>query len=301
MSIFSTTILLLSSIAGADDVSSRTLEVVATHPALGSIAAQVGGERVTVTSITLPSGDVHAVEAKPSVFARLQSVDAFVHSGLDLELWADPAIKGSRNPRIAAGKPGNIDASLGIKLLQVPENPSRAEGDVHIYGNPHYWMDPLNAIAIAQTVAAGLTAIDPSSAKVFLANREAFETDVRSRLRDWLKRAIPRKNTPLVVYHDSFPYFTRRFGFQVVETVEVKPRIPPTQKHLLDVIDTIQKRGVQVVVREPFHDESATRFLVERTDVTVVTLGTLPGFAPGTDSYQDLIEKDLDAILGALR
>lgn len=283
-----------------EEAPARKLAVVASHPALMSIAAQVGGERVTVTSIIEPSFDVHDAQATPSVFAQLRDADVFVHTGLDLELWADDAVKGSRNPRIRAGQPGNIDASEGVKLLDVPENPSRAAGDVHIYGNPHYWLDPLNALTIAQNVAAGLAALDPGSARVYLDNRKAFEEDVKQRLAGWLKRTIPRKNTPLVVYHDSFPYFTRRFGFRVVATVEPKPRVTPTQAHLLEVIQAIHASEVKVVLREPFHDEDATNFLADKTGAKVVTVSTMPGVRSAEETYQDLIEHNLDAILGAL-
>lgn len=277
------------------------LKVVATHSALGDIARQIGGDRVAVRWITPPTWDIHTMEAKPSVFAMLADADVFLHSGLDLELWARPAVKGARNPRIEWGQPGNVDCSEGIALLQVPTNPSRAEGDIHIYGNPHYWMDPVNAIQISKTIAAGLARVDPEGADDYAARRRTFEKDLKRRLIGWLKRTIPHKNTPIVVYHDSFPYFARRFGFRVVATLEPKPRIPPTQRHLLSVLDTIRREGVKVVVREPFHDEEATRFVAERTNVRIVTLGTMPGFAEGTDSYQDMIEEDIDRLLDAVR
>ncbi len=292
---------LLALLFSAQEATPREpLVVVATHPALGSIARQVGGDRIKVTSLTPAAGDVHSVEAKPSVFAQLAHADVFLHSGLDLELWAEAAVKGSRNQRIASGQPANVDASEGIKLLQVPSSPSRADGDVHLYGNPHYWMDPLNALAIAENIAAGLTAVDPGSAAQYLRQRNQFQAELKQQLKGWLRRAIPHKNSPLVVYHDSFPYFMRRFGFRVVGTVEPKPRIPPTQKHLLRVIETIQHHNVSVLVREPFHDSDATHFLTERTNATVVTLSTLPGFRSGVETYQDLIETNLDAILRAL-
>ena len=286
--------------ATSQEPSDDRLVVVATQPALGSIAAQVGGARVQVTSITDPTWDLHSVQAKPSVFALLTNADVFIRTGLDVELWADAAIKGSHNPKIVRYQPGNIDASEGIKLLQVPENPSRAEGDVHLYGNPHYWTDPINGLAIANNIAAGLTAVDPGSAKLYLANLKTFQDDLKARLRIWLKKAIPKKGTPIVVYHDSWPYFARRFGFEVAGTIEPKPRIPPTQKHLLAVIETIRSRKIGIIVREPYHDEDATRFVAEQTGATVVTLGTMPGFAPGTETYQDLIEQDLYTILGAI-
>lgn len=284
-----------------DDVEAGQLVVVATHPALAAIAREIAGERARVSAITKPAADVHATEAKPSVFAELAGADVFIHTGLDLELWAQDAIDGSRNQRIRADKPGNIDASEGIKLLEVPERPDRTQGDVHIYGNPHYWMDPVNAKTIAATIASGLTAVDPAAAELYLAGRQAFDEQLNRRLKDWLKAAIPHKNTPIVSYHNSFSYLVRRFGFTVAGTVEPKPRIAPTQAHLVELIDVMQAQKVRVIVKEPFQDPSATDFLAERTGAKVVTISTLPGYPAGVETYADLIEHDLNAILGALR
>lgn len=275
--------------------------VIATHPTLANIAAQVGGERIRVTSITLPTGDVHNTQATPSVFALLSDATAFVHSGLDIELWANDAIKGSRNERILPGKPGNIDASVGIKLLQVPTTLTRADGDVHIFGNPHYWTDPLNARIIAQNIEKGLTAVDAAGAATYLDNRKRFEDDINQRLIGWLKKAIPFKNTPIVVYHDSFPYFVRRFGFRTIGYVEPKPRIAPTQAHLIGLIDTMKAGGAKAIIREPFHARSATDFLTEKTGVKVATLTTMVGGVDGSASYQDMIERDLDALIQAIQ
>jgi len=294
--------LLLSSFgfgaSGASGAAAEPLVVVATHSALGDIVRQVGGARVDVTSIALATQDLHAIRARPSDFATLGRADAFVHSGLDLELWAIPAIRSASNPKIRQGAKGNVDVSLGIKMLRVPAMPTRADGDVHIYGNPHYWMDPLNGIAIAKTIAAALTAIDAEGARDFLKGAQEFERDVKTRLVGWLKRAIARKNMPIVVYHDSFPYFVRRFGLRQVATLEVRPRILPTQRHLLTVLATIEEHGVEVCAREPFHDQSATDFVEERAGVRVVTLGTMPGFKPGVETYQDMIEANLTALFG---
>lgn len=281
---------------GADDV----LDVVATHPALASLAERIGAPHVKVTSLCAPTGDVHAVEATPSVLARLSDADAFLHSGLDLELWVEPAVKGARNPRIRPGAIGNVDCSAGIDMLDVPANPSRADGDVHVYGNPHYWLDPQNGKKIAATICNAFCALDPTHAESFQAERAEFEVEVNKKLIGWLKRALPHKGATVVCHHDSFPYFLRRFGLQAVAFVEPKPRIPPTQSHLLGVIDTIASRGVKVIVREPHHDPSPSGFLSEKTGVPVVVLGQFPGSIANSASYLDLIGADLDAVFTVL-
>ncbi len=277
------------------------LQVVATHPALASIAEQVGAGHVAVTTLCKPTGDVHSVDPTPALFARLADADVLVHSGLDLEMWLEDAVNGARNPALRAGKPGNVDCSNGIALLNVPANPSRADGDVHIYGNPHYWTDPLNGIAIAATIAAGFSAVDPARAAEYAAAKDRFCADVKKRLLGWLKEAIPFKNTPIVCFHDSFPYFVRRFGFQVVAFLEPKPRIPPTQSHLQSVLDVVKERGVKVIVREPFHDPVPAQFVADKTGAKVVVLSTMPGGIENSVTYQDLIDRDLHAILEALK
>lgn len=284
-----------------DSVVSTKLAIVATHPALASITQQIGGDLVTVTSICKPTGDVHSVDASPSVLAQLKDAAAFVHSGLDLEMWTEDALKGCGNDRIQAGARGNIDCSTGVEMLNVPANPSRADGDVHLYGNPHYWLDPLNGRKIAENVANGLSALDPKHAADYASRREQFDADLKKRLVGWLKAAIPFKNTTIVCYHDSFPYFARRFGFQVVGFVEPKPRIPPTQAHLASLIDLMRDRQVKVILREPYHDPKATEFLAEKTGAKVVTVSQMPQGIDGTPTYQDLIERDLNVILDALR
>ncbi len=295
--------LALSLVAGCSDDApqSAPLKVIATHPALGSIAEQVGGAHVVVTSLCKPTGDVHSVDPTPTLFAKLGDADALVHSGLDLEMWLEDAVNASRNPKIRPGATGNVDCSNGIALLNIPQNPSRADGDVHIYGNPHYWTDPLNGIAIAATIADGLARIDPAHQADYFAGRDRFQADVKKRLLGWLKAAIPFKNAPIVSFHDSFPYFARRFGFQVVAFLEPKPRIPPTQSHLQSVIDVVKERGVKVIVREPFHDPTPAQFVAEKTGARVAVLSTMPGGIEGSATYQELIDRDLNAILEALK
>lgn len=287
--------------ARADDVAGPDrLDVVASHPALGSIAERIGGAYVSVTSLCSPTGDVHAVEATPSVLARLSAADAFVHSGLDLELWAEPAVKGARNSRIRPGALGNVDCSIGIDMLDVPTNPSRADGDVHVFGNPHYWLDPQNGKKIAATICAAFCALAPAHAQAFQEERAEFEAEVNKKLIAWLKRALPHKGATVVCHHDSFPYFLRRFGFTAAAFVEPKPRIPPTQSHLRTVIDRIESQRVAAILREPHHDPTPAAFLAEKTGVPVVVVGQFPGSIPGSATYLDLIGADLEALLAVL-
>ncbi len=294
-------VLLVAPLALGQSDSPKKIKVVATNPAIGSIAAQIGGDLVEVVSLCRPTDDVHTVDATPSLLTRLGNADVLAHTGLDLEMWLDDAVKSARNPKIAPGAPGNIDCSTGIELLEVPTNPSREDGDVHIYGNPHYWLDPQNGRKMAATIAAGLVAYDPSHKATYDKNRDAFDADMKKRLVEWLKKAIPYKNTPIIAYHNSFAYLVRRFGFQTVGFVEPKPRIPPTQAHLKSVIELIKSRGVKVVIREPYHDPAPTDFLAEQTGVKIATVTQLPGGIENTPTYQEMVGKDLDAILEKLK
>lgn len=297
-------LLILGSFAGAvraDEAESKpVLDVVASHPALSSIANRIGAPHVSVTSLCAPTGDVHSVEATPSLLARLSTADAFLHSGLDLELWAEPAVKGARNPKIRSGAIGNVDCSIGIDMLNVPTNPSRADGDVHVYGNPHYWLDPQNGKKIAATICAAFCAMAPEHAADFQRERAEFDQEVNKALIGWLKRALPKKGAQVVCFHDSFPYFLRRFGWVASGFVEPKPRIPPTQSHLLSLIESMNERGVRVIVREPFHDPAPTEFLAAKTGAKVVTLSQMPGAIEISDDYIAMIGRNVDLVLSAL-
>ena len=211
-------------------VNARTIKVVATLADLKSIAEFIGGNKVSVSSIATGYQNPHFVDPKPSYIIGLANADLFITVGLDLEIgWSPQLLASSRNSKIQKGSPGYVDASIGISLMQVPISANRAEGDIHIYGNPHYWLDPMNGKIIARNIADGLERIDPSNKAFYEANLKVFDNKIDAKMIEWQIKMAPFKGTKIIVYHNEWCYFETRFGLQIVDFMEPKPGIPPTR------------------------------------------------------------------------
>ncbi|HEY4155300.1 MAG TPA: metal ABC transporter substrate-binding protein, partial [Puia sp.] len=229
--IFSSLLMLVS---GAD---AATIKVVTTTMDMKSIAEMIGGNKVSVQSIATGYQNPHFVDPKPSYIIGLSNADLFVTVGLDLETgWSPQLLASSRNSRIQKGSPGYVDASEGVALYQVPSVVNRGEGDIHIYGNPHYWLDPLNGKVIARNIANGLERIDPSGRAFYEANLKTFSDKIDQKLKQWAAEMAPFKGTKIIAYHNEWVYFEKRFGLQIVDFMEPKPGIPPSPSQLVKVI-----------------------------------------------------------------
>src|SRR5436190_20140574 len=205
------------------------IKVVTTTTDTRSIAEMIGGDKVSVTSIATGYQNPHFVDPKPSYIIGLSKADMFVTVGLDLEIgWSPQLLTSSRNTKIQKGAEGYVDASQGVGLLQVPSSANRAEGDIHIYGNPHYWLDPLNGKVIARNIANGLERVDPSNKSTYETNLQAFFKKVDDKMKDWQARMAAFKGTKIIAYHNEWVYFEKRFGLDVVDFMEPKPGIPPS-------------------------------------------------------------------------
>ncbi|MEA2627280.1 MAG: zinc/manganese transport system substrate-binding protein, partial [Candidatus Binatota bacterium] len=206
------------------------LYVVTTTPDLAAIAREVGGDQVQAESLALGTQDPHFVDAKPSFILKLNRADLYVKRGLDLEVgWAPVLEKGARNPEILYGGARYVDASAGIAPLEIPPGGlSRALGDVHPFGNPHYQRDPVNAKVIARNIADGLVRIDLQNRAYYEQRLADFDRRIDQRLAGWTKELAPYRGTKIVTYHKSWEYFTARFGFEVIGEMEPKPGIAPS-------------------------------------------------------------------------
>src|SRR5436190_3916102 len=194
-------VLLISCLGISPFVRAGTIKVVTTTTDLKSITELVGGNKVSVSSIATGYQNPHFVDPKPSYIIGLSNADMFVTVGLDLEIgWSPQLLASSRNTRIQKGAPGYVDASAGIGLLQVPSSANRAEGDIHIYGNPHYWLDPLNGKVIGRNIANGLERVDPSNKTFYETNLKNFDDQIDTRLKDWQIKIAPFKGTKLIAY-----------------------------------------------------------------------------------------------------
>jgi zinc/manganese transport system substrate-binding protein len=276
------------------------LRVVTSIETLADLTRQVGGDRVDVTSLARGYQDPHFVDAKPSLVLALNRADALVYVGLDLELgWLPPLVQQSRNARIQRGQPGNIDASTAIKPEDVPSVPAaqlRALGDIHPLGNPHYWVPPANARAIARLVAQRLTALDAGGADAYKRALAAFEQRLDAKEKEWAKTAAPLRGARIVTYHKSWSYVARWLGLQEMGYVEPKPGTPPSANHTAQLIDLMKKSNVRLVIVEAFYPSGLARFVADNGQARLVAAPSDVGATPTIKSYFDLV----DAVLAAL-
>src|SRR4051795_1008944 len=230
-------ILLILSIILCAFSAQAKINVVATLPDLGSLAREIGDDNVNVTVLAKPTEDPHFVDARPSFVVALRSADVLIDGGAELELgWLPPLLQNARNAKLDIGKAGRVQASQGIRLMNVPANVTRAAGDVHALGNPHFAVDPIIAKAIAQHVAQSFSAVDSANAAFYDANYKKFEATINAKLQEWGTKLLPFKGQKVVAYHDSWPYFAHRFGLDISIFLEPKPGIPPSPSHLAEVI-----------------------------------------------------------------
>src|ERR1700682_110396 len=278
------------------------LKVVATLPDLSSLAREIGGDKVEVSAMAKPTEDPHFVDARPSFVVQLRSADVLIDGGAELELgWLPPLLQNARNPKIEVGKPGRVQASQGIRLMNVPTNVTRAAGDVHALGNPHFMVDPIIAKTVAQHIAQSYSAIDAANAASYDANYKKFEATINAKLQEWGAALLPHKGQHVVAYHDSWPYFAHRFGINIDIFLEPKPGIPPSPSHLTEVIAQIKAQHVKAIIVEPYHDRRIAQKVASATGAKVVEFSQFPGGIPGTDSYVKLIDTLVSRLADALK
>lgn len=279
------------------------LRIVTTTPDLASIAKEIGGEGVETFAIAKGYQDPHFVDAKPSYIIELQKADMFIQMGLDLEIgWAPPLLDGARNPAILPGGKGYLDASAGVPLLQVPTgDPAtlRAQGDIHIYGNPHYWLDPQRGKIIARNIYAALARLQPGRQAEFQKNLDLFNQKLDRKMAEWDALMQPYKGTKIVAFHNSWPYFEERFGLQIVGFIEPKPGIPPTPKHLVEVIKIMQEQDVKIIIISPYYSKKSSELVASKTGAKVLELATSVEAFPEIRDYFDLFDYNLGKLLEA--
>jgi ABC-type Zn uptake system ZnuABC Zn-binding protein ZnuA len=281
--------------SGADEI-----QVVATTADLASVARAVGGDRVQVTALARPTEDPHFVDPKPSFILRLNKADMLIEGGAALEAgWLPPLLDSARNPRIAVGAPGRVVASQGVSLLEVPTVLDRSMGDVHPYGNPHYLLDPVNAETVAQTIAEALCGVDHEHCGGYEKRARAFRAEINAKLPQWQSALSAAQGRKVVTYHKDFDYLARRFGLDVVDTLEPKPGIPPSPTHLADVISRMKAQGVRWIIAEPTREQRNPEFVAEKTGARIVLLPIMPGGNEAAD-YIGLIDYNVQQLQRAL-
>ncbi len=277
------------------------LAIVASIPTLKSIAELIGGDRVEASAIATGYQNPHFVDPKPSFILKLSKADLFITTGLDLESgWVPSLLQSSRNGKIQPGGDGYVDASAGVSLLQLPSSSDRAQGDIHAYGNPHYWMDPLRGRQIARNIYDKLILLRPQDQPYFAANLERFDAEIESRSAAWEKKLAGLRGVPLIAYHNEWPYLEERFGFTIVDFLEPKPGIPPTPSQLKKVISTVKTRSIPVIITSPYFTLDAAELVGRETGVPVAVLATSVGAFEGIVTYYDLFDYNVDVLLKAI-
>ena len=278
--------------------ASASLRVVATTPDVADMARQIGGDRVLVTTIAEGSQDPHKVPVKPSFVTKLNRADALVVQGLGLEHAFLPALlEAARNPRIAPGAPAYIDSSLYVEALEVPTSTNRSQGELHPLGNPHFNMDPVQGKRMARAIAEGLERIDPDGAAAYRDGLARFTAVLDERIPGWLALAAPLRGVKAVSYHQDLSYFANRFGLVLDGTIETKPGVPATPKHLEDLVAQMKRDEVRLVIREVAYEMPLAETVAKKTGARVATVATLTGGLPGADTYVAFVEANLRAVL----
>jgi zinc/manganese transport system substrate-binding protein len=295
-------LLILSVIFGCVVSGEAKLNVVTTLPDYGALAREIGGDKVEVTTMAKPTEDPHFVDARPSFVVQLRTADVLIEGGAELEIgWLPPLLQNARNPKIEVGKPGRVIASQGIRLMNLPTNVTRAAGDVHALGNPHFMTDPIIAKAVALHIAQSFSGLDPANAAFYDSNYKKFEAAINAKLQEWGAALLPYKGQSVAAYHDSWVYFAHRFGLNIDVFLEPKPGIPPSPSHLAEVIEQMKAKKIKAIIVEPFHNRKIAEKVASSTGAKVVDFAQYPGALPGTDGYVKLIDVLVNRLAAALK
>jgi zinc/manganese transport system substrate-binding protein len=275
------------------------LHVVATVGDLGAIAREVLGDAGDVVVLARPTQDPHFVDARPNLILDLNRADVLLSMGLDYEVgWLPVLVRGSRNPRIQVGAPGNFVASSVVPLLEVPHgHVDRSMGDIHPGGNPHFTLDPRNAVRIARGVAGVFGDLAPENRAIYDRNAAAFVAQLEAREKAWQASAAPYKGTPVVTYHKSFAYFVSWLGLTEAGNIEPKPGIPPNAAHVAELVGAMRAQHVPIILQERWYPSNVAERLASQTGAHLVLIS---GMTPDGGHYADHIDEVVRAVVGAL-
>jgi zinc/manganese transport system substrate-binding protein len=266
--------------------SYAALNVLACEPEWAALTAELGGDKVKVSSATTALQDPHRIEARPSLIARTRNADLLVCTGLELEVgWLPILLQQSGNPKIAPGQPGNFEAGNYVQRLEVPTRVDRSEGDVHASGNPHIQQDPHNIALVADALAKRLSGIDPANAGYYQARHQDFSARWNAAMKKWEQQAAPLKGMAIVEHHKNMEYLMRWLGLRQVGTLEPKPGVEPSAAHLSELLAQLQRQPARMVVRAAYQDGRASQWLAEHAHIPAVVL---PFTVGGDDQAKNL-------------
>jgi zinc/manganese transport system substrate-binding protein len=298
--------IILAALLGAIGVAanaSAAVKVITTTQDLAALVTEVGGDKVAVEALARGYQDPHFVEAKPSFVIKLHSADLLVLVGRELEMaWLPPLITQSRNTKIQPGSPGYLDASQTVRILDVPTGQiTRAMGDVHPQGNPHYWLDPGNGRRIAQAIQKKLSEMSPGDAAYFQQRYADFDRRLTAAEARWKAALAPYRGTKVVTYHRSWPNFAEAFGLDVVGYVEPKPGIPPSPSHTLNLMTEMKRQGIKIILVEPYFDLKTPNAIARDTGAKVLVLAPSVGGVKEATDYIKLFDSAVAQLVPALQ
>jgi ABC-type Zn uptake system ZnuABC Zn-binding protein ZnuA len=277
------------------------IRVVATTTDIAALATAVGGDLVAVETLVPPATDPEAFEPRPGDLERVRRADLIVRVGLGYDFWLDALVNKLGDKRLMRGGAGYLDASIGIPLLEIRgQSVVNEGGHAHGVANPHYWLDPANAVIVTAGIAEALAHLAPREHDRFVANREHFLAELEVRRQRWNETLAPFAGAKLIAYHNSWPYFARRFRLDVIDFIEPKPGVAPSPAHLARLISEGRKMQVRAIVHEPYEPEEASRLLADKLGVPFVRLATSVGSLPHTDDYLALFDFNAATLVRAL-
>ncbi len=290
--------------AGSAAFAQGKLNVVTSTEDLASIAREVGGDKVSVTALARGYQDPHFVEPKPSFILSMNRADLYIAVGRELEIgWLPPLLTSSRNAKIQPGAAGYLDASQNVRILEIPTGQiTRAMGDVHPLGNPHYWLEPGNGRLIAQAIRNKLTELAPGDKLSFAQRYDAFDQRLAAAEKRWDSVMAPYKGTKVVTYHRSWPNFMARFGLEVIGYVEPKPGIPPSPAHTLDLVEEMKRSGVKLIAVVPYFSLKTPQAIAAQVPGgKVLVLAPSVGGVKEVTDYIQLFDYNVNLLSGALK
>lgn len=271
------------------------VNVVATLPWIGSLAKELGKDKVNMTVVVKPSQDAHTIEAKPSMILAARKADIIMYDGLDLEIGYLPLIiESSRNPKLMPGQAGNFDCSQFITVLEKPSTVDRSMGDVHPLGNPHYHFSPSRVLRVAEGMARLLADMDRANADFYLANYKALAERLEAKEKEW--RLVPLTGRKYVAYHKYFEYLANEFGFRFIGYLEPKPGIPPSATHIEELIEVMKKEKPDAILVTPAIGKDEAESLSSKTGAKVIVLPHDVGSMPGTDDLISFWDKVITSL-----
>jgi len=279
------------------------LHVVTTTADLASLAREVGGDRIEVAALANPTQDPHQVDPKPSFILQVNRADLLIAVGRELEIgWLPPLTTSARNAKVQPGGPGYLDASTNVKILEIPTGQiTRAMGDVHPQGNPHYWLDPANGRIIARAIKDKFSELRPADKAYFEQRYAQFDTRLAAAEKKWDAMLAPYRGAKLVTYHRSWPNFMERWGLNVMGYVEPKPGIPASPSHIIELIEDMKRQNVKLIVMEPYFSSKTPDSIAARVGGSVIVLAPSVGAVKEAGDYIQLFDYNIGKLTDALK